>query len=185
MKPDAVKRGIVGELLHRFERAGLKIVAMKMVKIDRELAEAHYLVTDENLAIMGNKTLVDCKENGIDVKENVGSTDPVVVGRQIWNWNVEFLISAPVIAMIFEGSRSIENIRSMVGHTLPLKAAPGTIRGDYSLESSIGANLRKRTIHNLVHASGNPEEAEREIKLWFKPEEFYSYRRIHEDLYSY
>jgi nucleoside-diphosphate kinase len=185
MKPDAVKRGIVGEILHRFERAGLKIVAMKMVHVGKELAEAHYLTTDENLAAMGNKTLADCKENDIDVTKSVGSDEPVAIGRQIWKWNIDFLTSGPVIAVVFEGSRAIENIRTMAGHTLPLKAVPGTIRGDYSLESSVGANLRNRAIYNLVHASGNLEEAEREIKLWFKPEEFCSYKRIHEDLYSY
>ncbi len=108
IKPDAVKRGIVGEILHRFERAGLKIVGMKMVHVARKFAELHYLTTDENLAVMGNKTLTDCKENGVDVLEKMGTEDPVVVGKEIWNWNVDFLTSGPIIAMVIEGSRSLD-----------------------------------------------------------------------------
>jgi nucleoside-diphosphate kinase len=185
MKPDAVKRGIVGEILHRFERAGLKIVGMKLVSVTDELAEKHYLTNDTQVVGMGNKTLADCEKFGIDPLKAMGTNDPRKVGEMIWKWNLTFLKSGPVLAIVLEGAHAVENIRMMVGPTLPSIALPGTIRGDFALDSAISANARNRAIYNLVHASGTVDEAEREINLWFKPEELLSYRRVHEDLYSY
>jgi nucleoside-diphosphate kinase len=185
MKPDAVKRGIVGEILQRFERMGLKIVGMKMLHPERAFVEKHYSTSDENLIVMGNKTLEDAKENKVDLMATLGTVDPLVIGKNIWGWSVDFLSSGPIIAMVLEGPHAIANIRAQVGHTLPLKSAPGTIRGDYGLDSSFSGNSRNRTIYNLVHASGNKVEAELEINLWFKPEEILPYKRVHEDLYGY
>ncbi len=185
LKPETVKRGISGEIIHRFERAGLKIVAMKMVQVEKEFAQDHYLADEDNLRAMGSKTLEDCKINDIDPIESMGTDDSLELGRSIWGFGVEYLSSGPVVAMVLEGPMAISNIRSMVGHTLPSKAQPGTIRRDLAIDSAISANARKRSIYNLVHASGNEEEAEREIKLWFKEREFVDYKRIHEDLYSY
>lgn len=185
LKPDAVVRGVTGEILHRFERVGLKIVGMKMVHADVEFVKKHYLTTDEKLKIIGERTLADCIEYDIDVEANMGTEDPVEIGRQVWNWNVEFLSSGPVLAIVFEGVNAVQNIRNMVGSTVPSKAAPGTIRGDFSLDTAVGANKRKRTVFNLIHASGSTEEALEEIKLWFTDKEIYSYRRLHEDYYRY
>jgi len=185
MKPDTVKRGIMGEIIHRFERMGLKIIGMKMLHPDPEFVKKHYLTTDDNLKAMGKKTLADCEENDIDVIENTGTDDPLELGKRIWEWSVEFLSSGPVVAIVFEGPGAIENIRTQTGHTLPKKAEPGTVRGDFGLDSSAGSNMRNRAIYNLVHSSGNTEEAEQEIKLWFKEEDLLDYRRIHEDLYNY
>lgn len=185
LKPDAVVRGVTGEILHRFERVGLKIVGMKMVHADVEFVKKHYLTTDEKLKIIGERTLADCIEYDIDVEANMGTEDPVEIGRQVWNWNVEFLSSGPVLAIVFEGVNAVQNIRNMVGSTVPSKAAPGTIRGDFSLDTAVGANKRKRTVFNLIHASGSTEEALDEIKLWFSDKEIYSYRRLHEDYYRY
>lgn len=185
MKPDAVARGIVGEILARFERMGLKVIGMKMLHPEKSFVEKHYSTSEENLIIMGNKTLQDAKENDIDPKKVMGTDDPVKLGKQIWQWSVDFVSSGPVIAIVLEGPHAILNIRTQVGHTLPFKAAPGTIRGDYGLDSSYSANVRNRSIYNLVHASGNKEEAELEINLWFKENELLAYKRIHEDLYSY
>lgn len=185
MKPDSVQRGIVGEILRRLERMGLKIIGMKMLHADEEFVKKHYLTSDEELAIIGGKTLEDCEANGVDPMENMGTKDPVEIGRIIWGYNVEFLSSSPVLAIVFEGPNAIQNIRSQVGFTLPVKAAPGTIRGDFALDSSVGANNRKRTIYNLVHASGNESDAKREIELWFEEDELLEYKRVHEDLYSY
>ena len=185
MKPDSVKRGIVGEIVARLERLGLKIVGLKMLHADKKFIEKHYLTTDEELEIIGKKSLEDCEANDIDPMENIGSDDPVTIGRTIWEYNVEFLSSSPVIAFVFEGPNAIQNIRAHVGFTLPSKAAPGTIRGDYGLDSSVLANSKKRTIYNLVHASGNESDAKREIELWFDEAELLDYRRVHEDLYKY
>lgn len=185
MKPDAVQRGIVGEILARFERMGLKVIGAKMLHPDRTFVEKHYPTTPENLKAMGEKTLEDCKLQGFNPIELMGTDDPEKLGYQIWEWGVEFLSSGPVIAFVFEGPNAISSIRNQTGHTLPTKAAPGTVRADYGLDSSVGSNTRKRAIYNLIHASGNPQEAEFEIKLWFKEEELVSYRRVHEDLYKY
>lgn len=185
LKPDAVMRGIVGEILHRLERMGLKIIGMKMIHANKAFVENHYLTNDDELAIIGHKALEDCELNGIDPVDSIGSSDPVEIGRTVWKYNVAFLTSGPVIAVAFEGPNAIVNIRTQVGHTLPTKAIPGTIRGDYALDSSVGANMRKRTIYNLVHASGNKEDAKRELDLWFTKKELLEYKRIHEDLYQY
>lgn len=185
LKPDAVVRGVAGEIIHRFERVGLKIVGMKMVHPKVDFVKKHYLTTDEKLKIIGERTLSDCIEFEIDVVANMGTNDPVEIGRQVWNWNVEFLSSGPVLAIVFEGVNSIQNIRNMVGSTVPSKAAPGTIRGDFSLDTAVGANKRKRTVFNLIHASGSIEEAKDEINLWFTSDEIYTYRRLHEDYYRY
>ncbi len=185
MKPDAVKRGIVGEILHRFERAGLKMVAVKLVHADEELAKKHYPDSEEWKKKVGMRTIEDCEKYGIDVQENMGTTDPIEVGNIVKKWNMDFLMSGPVMAIVFEGVNAVERVRSLVGETVPAKAAPGTIRGDFSLDSAIAANRRNRTIYNLIHASGSEEEAKEEIKLWFKEDPMLSYRRIHEDLYLY
>ena len=185
MKPDAVKRGIVGEILHRFERAGLKMVAVKLVQADEKLAVAHYPNSDEWKLKVGQRTLDDCAKYGIDIVANMGTDDPLKVGEIIKQWNVDFLTSGPVLAIVFEGIHAVERVRSLVGDTIPVKAMPGTVRGDFSLDSALAANRRKRTVFNLIHASGSPEEALDEIKLWFKEEEIVSYKRVHEDLYLY
>lgn len=185
LKQDAIKRGITGEIIHRLERTGLKIIGLKLVNPTEEMAKQHYLTTDDNLRAMGEKTLADCLENNIDPVENMGSDDPLVLGKTIWECNVQFLKSGPIIAMVFEGPYAIMNIRNIVGHTVPAKAVPGTIRGDFALDTAVSANKRKRSIYNLVHASGNLEEAEREINLWFSQDEMITYKRLHEDFYSY
>jgi nucleoside-diphosphate kinase len=185
MKPDAVKRGIVGEILHRFERAGLKMVAVRMFLVDEELASSHYPNSDEWKKKVGQRTIDECEKYGIDVKENMGTTDPIEVGNIVKHWNMEFLMSGPVLAIVFEGVNAIDRVRSLVGDTIPTKAQPGTVRGDFSLDSALAANRRKRTVYNLIHASGSVEEAAVEIKLWFKDDPMLSYRRVHEDLYLY
>lgn len=185
LKPDAVKRGIVGEVLHRFERSGLKMVAAKMIQADENLARSHYPNSTEWKQKVGQRTIEDCEKYGIDLMANMGTTDPVEVGDIVKKWNMDFLMSGPVLAIVFEGVNAIERVRSLVGDTVPVRAAAGTIRGDFSLDSAIAANRRNRTIFNLIHASGSVAEAEVEIGLWFKPEEIVSYRRVHEDLYSY
>jgi len=184
IKPDAIKRGVAGEIISRFEKSGLKITAVKMVHATRELAEKHYPTTNEWLIKVGKNTLSDCDKYGIDVKANFGTEDPKTIGKKVWEWNLEFLMSGPVLALILEGNHAIENVRMMVGMTIPTLAVPGTIRGDYSLESTISANAKGRAVYNLVHASGSHDEAKREINLWFKPSEIFKYKRLEEYLYG-
>lgn len=176
LKPDAMQRGLVGEIISRFEKAGLKLVATKMVWPDRDLAERHY-PSDRHDFIkgMGHKTLDSYKEQGHDATANFGTKDPHEIGLQLQKWLVDFLTSGPVIAMVLEGDNAIKIIRDIAGHTIPAKADSGTIRGDYSDDSAIKANAEKRSIKNLVHASGDKTEAEFEINLWFTGDELHEY----------
>lgn len=181
LKPDAVQRGLSGEILARFEKVGLKIVGAKMFIPSKELLNTHYPVDrNEFIEGMGNKTLSDYKEQGLDPNKDFGHDDPHKIGLQVQKWLVDFMSSAPVFAAVLEGPHAIEVVRKLRGHTLPLKALPGTITGDYSFDSSALGNDGKRPIRNLVHASGNKEEAEFEIGLWFKPEEIYAYDTVHQ-----
>jgi len=180
IKPDGVQRALVGECLRRFERAGLKLVALKMVKTTKAFVEKHYPVDEKWLRALGDKTINFYKEQGLDISKDMGSTDNLELGKTIKKWLCEFISSGPVVAMAWEGPHAIEQARKLCGNTLPVLAAPGTIRGDFSVDSSYQSNIGKRPIHNLIHASGNKEEAENELALWFKKEEFFEYKRCDE-----
>lgn len=175
LKPDAVKRNLVGEIVKRVENMGFEIVAAKLVTASRELGDKHYPATDEWKRNVGARTVEDCEKYGIDLMENMGTEDPVEIGNLVKKWNIDYLCSGPVFAFVLEGYNAVERLRSLVGSTVPTKATPGTIRGDFSLDSAILANRNGRAISNLVHASGTVEEAEYEINLWFKPEELVEY----------
>lgn len=167
VKPDAMQRGLAGEIIGRIERVGLKIVDCKLVSVNEELAVAHYPVTDEWLKKVGSNTISDCQKYGIDVIEAIGTDVDIEIGNLVHKWNVEYLLSSPILAIVFEGIHAVEVVRKLCGPTLPLLASPGTIRGDLSSYSAISENIEKKPIRNLVHASGDPQEAKREIELWF------------------
>ena len=152
-KPDAVQRGIVGEILTRFERVGLKIVATKMIAPDKDHYYRHY--------------------------EGIGQLI-TRRGQQAFDVTLDMMIQGPVIAMVFEGVEAVALIRKLVGGTEPKSALPGTIRGDFSHMSFEYADGMKKGIPNLIHASGDPEEAEKEIGHWFSDDEIYSYERASE-----
>jgi len=180
IKPDGVARGLVGSILHRFETIGLKIIALKMVHVDKEFAQHHYPVTTEWLGKVGTNSLTDCEKYGMKAREYFDTDNAVEIGKKLHVWNVDFLISGPVVALVLEGVHAIEVVRKMVGVTIPNLAAPGTIRGDFSSHSAISSNMRKKAIANLVHASGNKQEAEREIKLWFTERDLHTYKTVHD-----
>lgn len=182
VKPDGVKRGLVGEIVSRFERRGLKIVAMKMVQPTREHSAAHYLGTEEWLRGIGEKTLEAFQHYGLNVVGTMGTADPIAIGKLVQEWNIEYLASGPIVAIVVEGMHAIPTARKLVGHTFPIKAELGTIRGDFSVDSNTAANLESRTVRNIVHASGDPEEAAHEIEHWFSPEEIHDYKRSDEDI---
>lgn len=182
-KPDSVARGLVGQITTRFERVGLKLVGMKMMMVERELADKHYPASrEEFINGMGGKTLENYKDLGIDPEKEFGSADAHEIGLKIREWLVDMITAGPVIVMVLEGPHAVELVRKMVGHTLPLMSAPGTIRGDYSYDSSYLANTGRRPIKNLLHASGNTEEAAFEVDLWFKKDELMSYSRVEEEI---
>ena len=181
-KPDAMQRGLVGEIIKRFETRGLKVVGLKMTKPDTAHIKKHYLATREQLEGIGNKSLDNLKQLGMDPKKELGTDNAFEIGKIINNWNFEFLSSNPVVAMVFEGPHAVEMGRKIVGFTLPSKAEIGTIRGDFSVDSAVLGNLNKRPIRNIVHASGSIPEAKREIKHWFKTIELFKYKRVDEGI---
>jgi len=152
VKPDGVRRALTGEILARIERVGLKLVALKMLTPDRALAEKHY--TYEDIAARH--------------------------GEAVRNQLLDFITSGPVVAAVFEGDACVEVIRKHAGATEPRKAAAGTIRGDYAHHTYEHSNAAKRSLHNVIHASATPEEAAREIAIWFGPAEIAAYRRCDE-----
>lgn len=160
-------RNLAGEIIRRIERIGLKMVEAKMVSPSDELASKHYPETEEWLNLVGEKSLEDFVKYDMDAIEVLGTKEPMEIGRLILKFNKEYLMSGPVLAMVFEGPHAVELIRKLVGSTNPILAAPGTIRGDYCTDSALLSDIEKRSIYNLVHASGSVEEADREIKLWF------------------
>ena len=137
IKPDAVQRGLIGEIIRRFEQKGIKIVAMKLMSVPRELAEKHYEIHK---------------------------------GKSFFEPTVKYIMSAPVVAMVLEGNDIVKMLRTMMGKTDPMKAEMGTIRGDFC--QFIG--------RNIVHGSDSSENAEIEIKLWFKPKELSKFTKINE-----
>ncbi|MDE2144553.1 MAG: nucleoside-diphosphate kinase [Patescibacteria group bacterium] len=182
VKPDGVKRGLIGEIVHRVEQRGLKVIGVKMVQADKKIIDEHLPKSQEWLASVGNKSLEDYVKNKMDPEKYVGTTDPVKIGKTIRGWLFDYWTSGPVVAVAIEGIHAIEMVRKIVGHTLPAKAEMGTIRGDFSVDSAILGNLEKRSIHNIVHASGNPQEAKNELNLWFSKKEIHSYTRAEEDI---
>lgn len=171
LKPDAVARGLVGEIISRFERAGLKIVALKMVKATPRQIEEFYPSSEEWLRSVGNKLLKAYQELGVDPKARLGTDDPVALGRKVKENLVKYMTSGPIVLVVLKGNRAVEVVRKLVGPTSPHGAPPGTIRGDYSIDSPDYAAEEGRVIYNLVHASDSPAEAEREINFWFSREE--------------
>jgi nucleoside-diphosphate kinase len=177
VKPDGVRRGLSASILARLETAGLKLVALKMVRPSPDFAEAHYPNTPEWIRGMGEKTLKTYRDYGVDPVAELGTDDPLRIGELVKGWNIAYLSSGPVVAAVLEGPHAIEVVRKLCGHTIPLYADPGTIRGTYSSESPILANAEKRSLRNLIHASSTPEEAEHEISHWFPEGGLVSYQR--------
>ncbi len=181
VKPDGVVRGLTGEILSRFEKVGLKLVAAKMVTSKKELAEKHYPKDrDELWTGIGQKTLENYENLGIDPVEMLGTADKKEIGHMVRVWLLDYITSGPVFAVVLEGPHAVEHVRKICGHTLPLLSAPGTIRGDFSYDSAYLANTGKRAIKNLIHASGTVEEAKYEIPLWFDKDEITTYERTDE-----
>lgn len=182
LKPDGVQRGLIGHVVGRFERAGLKVIGMKMVRAAPELLERHYPSDEGFLRTIGGKTREAFEAAGLDVRRETGTDDPLVIGGQVRQWLIAFVASAPVVVFVLQGTHAVAVTRKLVGDTLPYRAAPGTIRGDLSADSPAVANLQKRPVRNLVHASGTLEEAQAEIGLWFRPEELHEYQRVDEEM---
>ncbi len=177
VKPDGIQRGLIGEILSRLERTGLKVVALKMVAPERSVLEHHYPADEAWVRTVGGKTREAFETYGMDVKSLMGTDDPAQIGRQVRGWLIDFMQTTPVVAAVLEGVHAVSAVRKIVGATLPVFAAPGTIRGDFSVDAPTVANRARRPVRNLIHASGSVEEAAHEVGLWFTPAELHDYRR--------
>lgn len=177
IKPDAVMRGLIGVICQRFEQTGLRIVASKMIFPTRELLNGHFPKSEDWVRGMGEKTLETYLEYGIDPIEIFGTADALAIGLKIKEWNYHYLMLGSVMAIVFEGVHAVNTVRKLIGHTLPYKATPGTIRGDFSINAPDLANVVGSACKNLVHASGTIEEANQEISNWFYPNELVVWQR--------
>jgi nucleoside-diphosphate kinase len=149
LKPDAIKRGLIGEVLSRFEKVGLKVVGMKMLTPIKDHYHYHY--------------------------ETIGKVISRR-GKDVFDVTLDFMMEGPVVAVVLEGIEAAELVRKMVGSTEPKSALPGTIRGDYShISYSYANNVSKSSIPNIIHASGDAEEAKLEVAHWFKDDELFAY----------
>jgi len=182
VKPDGVKRGLVGEVIRRLEQRNLKIIAMCMVEPGREKFDTHYPKDPAWVKRIGEKTLATYQKYGYDAKAELGTEKPEEIGPMVRGWLLDFMTSGPVVKMVIEGVHAIDMVRKIVGATMPSLAEMGTIRGDFSVDSPASANRDKRSVHNLVHASETSEEAAHEIKLWFADNELHGYKRTEENL---
>ena len=180
IKPDGVRKSISGKIISRFEDAGLKIVAIKMVWADEELAKNHYYLDEEWAKGIYEKTKNSYEKEGKKLEEK----DHLELGKKIQAYLTEYIKEGPVIAIVLEGPHAVELIRKIIGATEPRSSAPGTIRSDFaSIESYPRADSDKRAIRNLIHASDSVENAKREISLWFASEEIHgNYKTVHDFL---
>lgn len=177
LKPDAVQRGLVGEVISRFEKAGLKLAGLKMIMATEEQCWTHYDKDDEWFTNKGNKTIENRKTLGMPVEK-----EAIEYGKDIVRALVSFMTCSPIVPMVFEGNQAVGIVKKIVGGTEPLTSDVGTLRGDYTLDSYELANLDSRAVRNLIHCSDKVEEAEREIKIWFKEGEILDYRLISEQI---
>ncbi|MEK7148200.1 MAG: nucleoside-diphosphate kinase [Patescibacteria group bacterium] len=178
IKPDAVQKGLIGEIIKRFEQRDLKIVALEMFQPTTEQIDTHYPKDESWITRLGEKSLSTYKKYDIDPMPLVGSDDPAKIGPLVRSWVIDYMISAPLVRMVVQGLHAVDTVRKIAGPTLPFNADMGTIRGDFSIDSPALANSEKRAVMNLVHASETPEEAQHEIKHWFGDIKTLNYKRF-------
>lgn len=176
VKPDGVQRSLIGEVIHRIERAGFKMVGIKITIPSEEMVKKHYLVDPEWPKKTGEKVIENCQK--------IGKKPPFETaeecGRQVLNNLVKYMSLGPVVTIVWQGHQAVGIVRKIVGGTEPLTSDVGTIRGDLTIDSYALSDGDGRAVRNLVHASGHPDEAEKEIKVWFKDEELVNYRLLSE-----
>jgi nucleoside-diphosphate kinase len=176
VKPDGIQRALIGEIMKRYERLGLKLVALKMMVPTEEMIEQHYLLDPNWKKNVGEKAIASYVRKG----ETPPSSDPIEVANVVVENLKKYMTSGPVIAMVWEGAHAVELVRKITGGTEPRSADIGTIRGDFVVDSYQMADSDARAIRNLIHASGSVPEAEMEIPHWFKVEEVINYHVPHE-----
>jgi nucleoside-diphosphate kinase len=177
IKPDGIQRTLVGEIIQRYERIGLKIAAMKMLTVSPEHIEQHYTLDPEWRVKTGEKSIKAYADRGL---KHPHGDNPRDVTDVILKKLKKYMTGGPVIAIVLEGAHAVAIVRKLTGGTEPLTSDVGTIRGDFVLDSYELSHSAERSVRNLVHASGSVAEAEQEIPHWFAPEEVIDYRHVQE-----
>lgn len=178
IKPDGVQRSLVGEIIGRFERVGLKLVAVKFQVPEASQVEEHYTLDPNWKRVVGEKSIESYKKKG----ETPPSEDPIEIGNAVVERLKGYMTSGPAVVMAWEGAHAVELIRKLVGGTEPRSSDVGTIRGDFVLDSYSMADSDERAIRNLIHASGSVEEAKQELAHWFSEKELVDYRLVQESI---
>lgn len=178
IKPDAIQRSLMGEIISRYEKVGLKLIAMKMMVPSAKLIEEHYTLDPAWRKVTGEKTIKGYTDKGLEPPLK----DPLEITKLLLEKLIKYMTAGPVIAMVWEGAHAVAIVRKLTGGTEPLTSDVGTIRGDFVLDSYAMTDKDKRSVRNLVHASGSVKEAQDEIKHWFKPEELISYTHVQEKI---
>jgi nucleoside-diphosphate kinase len=178
IKPDGVQRNLIGEIIRRFEVTGLKLVALKMIVPDKERLSTHYSKTNEWYEAKGSKTIENLKSLGREIDKPA-----IEYGMDIVRALLDYMSAGPAILMVWEGNKAMSIVKKLVGTTEPLTSDIGTIRGDFTLDTYDKASEDGRAVRNLMHCTDPADgasEADREINIWFKPEEVINYRHIQE-----
>ena len=178
IKPDGVQRSLIGEIIQRLERLGLKLVAIKMLVPQKDHVEKFYTLDPNWRVITGEKTINGYRDKGMTPP----SEDPLKITAAILENLKRYMTSGPVIAIVWQGAHSVKIVRKVVGSTEPLTSDMGTIRGDFVLDSYQMSDGDGRAVRNLIHASGSPEESSMEIPHWFGEEELVNYRLVQEQI---
>lgn len=178
IKPDGIQRSLAGEIIKRYERIGLKLVAIKMLVADAKHIEKHYTLDPNWRRITGEKTIKGYLDKGLKPPHD----DPLKITEIILNNLKKFMTSGPIIAMIWQGAHAVQIVRKLTGGTEPLSSDVGSIRGDFVLDSYQMSDGDNRAIRNLLHASGSLEEAEKEIEHWFEKEEIINYNLVQDKI---
>jgi nucleoside-diphosphate kinase len=178
IKPDGIQRSLIGETIKRYERIGLKLVAIKMIVPTEDQIEKHYTLDPNWRRVTGEKTIKGYRDKGLKPP----SEDPLEITAVILENLKKYMTSGPVVAMVWEGAHAVAIVRKVTGGTEPLTSDVGTIRGDFVLDSYQMSDNDSRAVRNLIHASGSVEEAEREIAHWFNKDEIVGYRLIQEQI---
>jgi len=183
LKPDAIKRGLIGEIINTFESVGLKLMVAKMLRPSKDVIEKHYPGTAEWVKEMGEKTLASFKQSGKNVREILGTEDAAQLGSFVYERLIKYWMEGPIVVMVWEGPDAVIIARKLRGHTIPLLSQTGTLHSNYSFDSSTLSSSLDRVVKTFIHASGSVEEAKREINYWFKDEKLKSYERDIDELY--
>lgn len=178
IKPDGVQRTLIGEIVKRYERSGLKLSAVKMMVPEKDFVEKHYTLDPGWKMSNGTKVIQAAKDKGIKPR----TEDPIEQANFVLETLIKYLSSGPVVAMVWEGLNAVKIVRKITGGTEPLTSDVGTIRGDFVIDSYQMGDIDNRSVRNLVHASGSVSEAEAEIKHWFAPNEIVDYKLIQEQI---